>query len=59
MTADVKYPSICNFEVYAGLQPEGPFRVSNQVPEITYRNLEPLYGLGCNVSMDNWFTSVP
>lgn len=59
MAVDVKYPFVCNFEVYAGQHPEGPYRLSNQVPDIIHRVLEPLYDLGCNVTMDNWFTSVP
>lgn len=30
MVVDVKYPYVYNFEIYAGLQPEGPFRTSKR-----------------------------
>ena len=59
MVVDVKYPYVYNFETYVGMQPEGPFRQSNKVPDIIHRILNPLYGLGCNITMDNWFTSIP
>nr|CAH7732023.1 unnamed protein product [Callosobruchus chinensis] len=44
-------------EVYLGEQPIGPFRVSNKVPDVVKRMIEPINGSGRNVSMDNWFTS--
>lgn len=59
MVVDIKYPYAYNFEIYAGTQPEGPFRESNKVPDVVHRILCSLYGLGCNVTMDNWFTNVP
>lgn len=59
MVVDTKCPYIYNFEVYCGKQPEGPFRVSNKVADVTNRLLEPLINMGCNVTMDNWFTSYP
>ncbi|CAK1579943.1 unnamed protein product [Parnassius mnemosyne] len=59
MVVDTKCPYIYNFEVYCGEQPEGPFRVSNKVADVTKRLLEPLINMGCNVTMDNWFTSYP
>nr|CAH7765836.1 unnamed protein product [Callosobruchus chinensis] len=46
-----------NLEVYLGEQPIGPFRVSNKVPDVVKRMIEPINGSGRNVSMDNWFTS--
>nr|CAI5830817.1 unnamed protein product [Callosobruchus analis] len=46
-----------NVEVYLGEQPIRPFRVSNKVPEVLKRLIEPINGSGRNVSMDNWFTS--
>ncbi|GBP47721.1 PiggyBac transposable element-derived protein 4 [Eumeta japonica] len=59
MVVHVKYPYVYNLEIYYDMQPEGPYRVSNKVPDIIHRILSPLYGSGCNVTMDNWFTSVP
>nr|CAH7747701.1 unnamed protein product [Callosobruchus chinensis] len=46
-----------NLEVYLGEQPIGPFRVSNKVPDVVKRVIEPINGSGRNISMDNWFTS--
>ncbi|GBP24908.1 Zinc finger BED domain-containing protein 4 [Eumeta japonica] len=31
MVVDVKYPYVYNFEIYYGMQPEGPYRVSNKM----------------------------
>lgn len=59
MLVDTKYPYVYNFEVYCGEQPEGLFHVSNRVADVTNRLLEPLINTGCNVTMDNWFTSYP
>ncbi|XP_045448744.1 piggyBac transposable element-derived protein 4-like [Melitaea cinxia] len=59
MVVDTKCPYVYNFEVYCGEQPEGPFHISNKVADLTNRLLEPLIRMGCNVTMDNWFTSYP
>lgn len=56
---DTKVPYTYNLEIYAGAQPAGPYQVSNKVVDIVDRMLTPLNGLGCNVTMDNWFTNIP
>lgn len=48
-----------NLEVYLGEQPDGPFRVSNRVPDVVKRMIQPISRSGRNISMDNWFTSFP
>lgn len=48
-----------NFEIYIRTQPEGPFQKSNKVNDVVHRVLDPLYDLGCNVSLDNYFTNLP
>lgn len=58
MVVDTKFPYVYNFEVYAGAQPEGTFQQSNKVNDVVLRVLEPLLDLGCNVTMDNYFTSL-
>lgn len=59
MVVDTKFPYVYNFEIYVGAQPEGPFQKSNKVNDVVHRVLDPLYDLGCNVSMDNYFTNLP
>lgn len=48
-----------NLEIYAGLQPEGPFRLSNSPSDVVLRLCQPIYQTGRNVTADNWFTSIP
>lgn len=48
-----------NLEVYVGKQPEGPFYVTNSSKEVVLRLIEPLSGSGRNVTVDNFFTSIP
>lgn len=50
---------ILNLEVYTGVQPNGPFRVDNSAISVTERLVLPILKTGRNVTMDNWFTSVP
>ncbi|KAH9632821.1 hypothetical protein HF086_016302 [Spodoptera exigua] len=57
MVVDTKFPYVYNFEIYVGAQPEGPFLKSIKVNDVVHRVLDPLYDLGCNVSMDNYFTN--
>ncbi|CAH2100862.1 unnamed protein product [Euphydryas editha] len=59
MVVDTKFPYVYNFEVYAGAQSEGPFQQSNKVNDVVLRILEPLFDLGCNVTMDNYLTMKP
>ena len=47
-----------NLEIYAGLQPEGVYRIRNKPSDVVLRLCQPIYGSGRNVTADNWFTSV-
>lgn len=46
-----------NMEIYAGQQPDGPYKKDNSSCEIAKRLLAPLYKSGRNVTTDNWYTS--
>ncbi|XP_022913140.2 piggyBac transposable element-derived protein 4-like [Onthophagus taurus] len=50
---------VYNLEIYAGLQPEGPFRLNNSPSDVVLRLCQPIYQTGRNVTADNWFTSIP
>lgn len=50
---------LLKFEIYTGIQPEGPFRVSNSAHDIVLRLVEPIKRTGRNITTDNWYTSVP
>jgi hypothetical protein len=47
-----------DLEIYVRRQPEGPYQLSNSPPDIVER-ISPISGSGRNVTVDNWFTSVP
>ena len=49
---------ICNMEIYAGTQPEGPFQLSNKPFDITMRLARPILTTGRNITTDNWYTSI-
>lgn len=48
-----------NLEIYAGEQPEGPYKVSNKPHDVVDRLVAPVSQSGRNITMDNWFTSYP
>lgn len=48
-----------NLEVYAGKQPDGPFKVDNSGKSVVERIVEPISGSRRNVTVDNWFCSIP
>lgn len=48
-----------NLEVYAGSQPNGPYKISNSSEDVTLRMVEPISQTNRNVTTDNWFTSIP
>nr|XP_022907221.1 piggyBac transposable element-derived protein 4-like [Onthophagus taurus] len=45
-----------HLEIYAGTQPEGPFKIDNSTAAVTERMCMHLSGSGRNVTMDRWFT---
>ncbi|XP_069595586.1 piggyBac transposable element-derived protein 4-like [Ranitomeya imitator] len=54
---DVAKTYTYNLEIYAGTQPEGPYRVSNKPSDIVKRMAEPLFGSGRSITADNWFST--
>lgn len=56
---DARTYYLVNMEVYVGVQPEGPFRVSNSPKDIVDRLVAPVSGTKRNITCDNWYTSVP
>ncbi|XP_030754381.1 piggyBac transposable element-derived protein 4-like [Sitophilus oryzae] len=57
--ADSKTFYVSNMEVYLGKQPAGPFALSYSPDLVVKRLITPITGSGRNVTMDNWFTSLP
>lgn len=53
---DARAVSTYNLEKYVGKQPEEPFSIRNN-PNHVKRMAEPLFGTGCNITADNWFTN--
>lgn len=47
-----------NLEIYAGTQPDGPFKIDNGAASVVKRLIQPISKTGRNVTTDNWFTSV-
>jgi hypothetical protein len=45
-----------NLEIYVGVQPDGPFKVSNSTADVTERMCRHLSGSGRNITIDRWFT---
>ncbi|XP_050509192.1 uncharacterized protein LOC126886348 [Diabrotica virgifera virgifera] len=48
-----------HLEVYVGKQPNGPFEVSTATQDVVERLCAHIYGSNRNVTVDNWFCSVP
>lgn len=46
-------------EGYVGQQPEGPYNVSNSASDVVYRLCQNIKNSGRNLTIDNWFTSIP
>lgn len=56
---DVKTMYTYKLEMYAGVQPDGPYFLSNKPADVVMRLVEDLKGTGRNITMDNWFSSIP
>ncbi|CAB3222542.1 unnamed protein product [Arctia plantaginis] len=50
---------VLNIKLYAGKQPEGPYQLSNAAADVVKRLITPISGTGRNLTIDNWYTSVP
>lgn len=48
-----------NMEIYAGTQPDGVYQVSNSAQDVVKRMVQPITGTNRNITIDNWFTSIP
>jgi hypothetical protein len=48
-----------NMEVYVGTQPDGPFKFENKPSSIVKRIITPITKTGRNITIDNWYTSIP
>ncbi|GBP55235.1 hypothetical protein EVAR_36819_1 [Eumeta japonica] len=48
-----------NLEGYLGVQPAGPYAVENSITAVTKRMIQLISDTGRNVTMDNWYPSVP
>lgn len=48
-----------NLEIYAGRQPDGPYQVDNSGKSVVERIVAPISGSKRNVTVDNWFCSIP
>jgi hypothetical protein len=46
-------------EIYAGKQPEGPYQLSISPAGVVERMITPISNSGRNVTVDNWFISLP
>nr|XP_015905033.2 uncharacterized protein LOC107437514 [Parasteatoda tepidariorum] len=45
-----------NMEIYAGQQPDGPFKIDCSSKSIVMRLMTPLFNSGRNLTTDNWYT---
>lgn len=56
---DVKNAYTYNLEVYVGTQPDGPYKINNSPNNVVTRLVQPIEGTKRNITIDNWFTSLP
>ena len=57
--ADARTYYTCKMEIYAGKQPDGPFKVDNSSFAVVTRLISEISGSGRNVTFDNWYTTYP
>nr|CAI5853546.1 unnamed protein product [Callosobruchus analis] len=55
-TVDSRTFYTSHLEIYAGVQPDGPYRLDNSTEAVTLRMCQHLSGTGRNITMDGWFT---
>lgn len=56
---DAKTYYASKMEVYCGKQQQGPFNISNKAKDVVLRLTQPIYQSGRNVTVDNYFCSIP
>ncbi|KAB0805147.1 hypothetical protein PPYR_02117, partial [Photinus pyralis] len=56
---DAKLFYTSKMEIYVGTQPDGAYKVSNSPFDVVLRLCKHIFGSGRNITMDNWFTSIP
>src|SRR5215469_12461049 len=52
-------PESSTYKTYVGKQPEGPYQLCISPVDVVERMISPISGSGRNVTVDNWFTSIP
>ena len=57
--ADARTYYTCKMEIYAGKQPDGPFKVDNSSFAVVTRLISEISGSGRNVTFDNCYTTYP
>lgn len=55
---DSRTAYVANLEIYAGTQPDGPYKISNKKSDVVERMCEPIHNSGRNFTIDNWFSSI-
>jgi len=48
-----------NLEIYLGVQPKGPYKISNASQDVVLRLVKSIFVTNRNITGDNWFSSMP